>query len=418
VRVDLGGPVISSNASALYEGPATVTMTVTDAGSGVREVQYLDGSTWVVIGGPWVFADTAVGAYSRTFRAFDNVGNQSDYTMTYSIRSASVPETTMTVSPSPNAAGWVRADASVLLAATDTAGGLPGSGVAATYYTLNGGSRQTYGAAPFAVTAEGATSVEYWSVDAVGNTESPKTGTVRIDKTPPVFSDDRSALYESTATVTMAVSDTGSGLRDVQYFDGSSWVATSGPWVFVDGAGGDYSRAFRAFDIAGNQSDYTLAYSIRLPGSPSTTLTVSPPPNAAGWTNADAMVSLDATISGGGSSDSHVAFTYYTLNGGARQTYPGAPFVVSDEGTTTIHYWSVDASGNAEPARSATIRLDKTAPTLSDDRVTQYLTTVATITVTAVDRGSGIVALDYSIDGGATQTIPASSVTTLTAAIP
>ncbi len=50
------------------------------------------------------------------------------------------------------------------------------SGVAATYYTIDGGARQTY-TAPFTVSAQGSHTIVYWSVDAVANTETPRPAT-------------------------------------------------------------------------------------------------------------------------------------------------------------------------------------------------------------------------------------------------
>ncbi len=59
------------------------------------------------------------------------------------------------------------------------------SGVATTYYTVNGGTPQTYGT-PFTVSAAGSNTVVYWSVDNAGNIEGYNTGYVNIDTTAPI----------------------------------------------------------------------------------------------------------------------------------------------------------------------------------------------------------------------------------------
>jgi hypothetical protein len=93
-----------------------------------------------------------------------------------------------------------------------------------------------------------------------------------------------------------------------------------------------------------------------------------------GWLAADGKVTLtatDADVTATGGLGTVVA-TCYTVDGGAEKAYSG-PFVLSAlfdaensplaEGTHTIHYWSVDAADNIEEVKSATIGLDKTAPT-------------------------------------------------------
>ncbi len=60
-----------------------------------------------------------------------------------------------------------------------------GSGPAATYYTIDGGARQTY-AAPFMISAAGSHLVTYWSADWAGNIEAKHTGYVNIDLGKPV----------------------------------------------------------------------------------------------------------------------------------------------------------------------------------------------------------------------------------------
>ena len=71
--------------------------------------------------------------------------------------------------------GWRNAAQTVTLKATDA-----GSGVAATYYTLDGGARQTY-TGPFDITDAGSHRVAYWSADWARTTEAKHVGYVNID---------------------------------------------------------------------------------------------------------------------------------------------------------------------------------------------------------------------------------------------
>jgi lipoprotein-anchoring transpeptidase ErfK/SrfK len=76
--------------------------------------------------------------------------------------------------------GWRNKAQTVTLKSYDN-----GSGVAATYFVLDGGAPQTY-SGPFSVATAGSHSMTYWSVDAVGNAEAKRTGYVNIDTRRPV----------------------------------------------------------------------------------------------------------------------------------------------------------------------------------------------------------------------------------------
>ncbi|MDU0203975.1 rhamnogalacturonan lyase family protein [Paenibacillus sp. MAH-36] len=74
--------------------------------------------------------------------------------------------------------GWVNNDVSVTFTSSDI-----GSGVAATYYTLDGGVQQT--GTTVNIKEEGIHSLVYWSTDNAGNVEKTHTVSIQIDKTAP-----------------------------------------------------------------------------------------------------------------------------------------------------------------------------------------------------------------------------------------
>jgi hypothetical protein len=86
----------------------------------------------------------------------------------------------------------------------------------------------------------------------------------------------------------------------------------------------------------------------------------------AGWTNEDVGVRLSAADNHGGSG---VAETFYTTDGSepttASATYDGTPIVFTTEGVHTLRYISRDKAGNTEAVQSATIRIDKSFPTVA-----------------------------------------------------
>jgi hypothetical protein len=134
--------------------------------------------------------------------------------------------------------------------------------------------------------------------------------------------------------------------------------------------------------------------------APSTTISTLP----SGWSTSNLSFSLTATDPGG----SGVAHTYYGLNAAATTAYT-TTVTVSTQGTTTIAYRSVDASGNAETTNTATVKIDKTAPATSDDHVASYAAT-ATIDLSPTDAHSGVETTRYRLDSAAVAT--GTSVTT------
>jgi hypothetical protein len=129
-----------------------------------------------------------------------------------------VPETTATVSPSPNLLGWITTAPTVTLVATDTAfGGAQGSGVRWTFYRI-GSVTTTYGA-PFTVSAAGTTTVEFWSIDYAGNREDVRSVQMRTDPTGPQVTDDRLASYSGVldSVLTLSAADPESLVSSLEF---------------------------------------------------------------------------------------------------------------------------------------------------------------------------------------------------------
>lgn len=91
---------------------------------------------------------------------------------------------------------------------------------------------------------------------------------------------------------------------------------------------------------------------------PVTTDTVSGTVGNNGWYRSTATLTLTASDNMSG-----VARTYYTIDGGTRITYTSA-FQLGN-GIHTVTFWSVDKAGNVEGARSTSINVDTTVPTVT-----------------------------------------------------
>ncbi|MDB5084159.1 MAG: hypothetical protein JWN30_1045 [Bacilli bacterium] len=147
---------------------------------------------------------------------------------------------------------WVNTDVTVKLIASDS-----GSGVAATYYTVDGGLQQSGTTVIF--TTEGVHTLTYWSVDNAGNVETANTATVMIDKTPPVTSasvspsmpNGSNGWYTSDVIINVAATDNLSSVARTEYrVNNGTWVTYTGSIPsFGEGV---YQVAYRSTDQAGN----------------------------------------------------------------------------------------------------------------------------------------------------------------------
>ncbi|WP_307564227.1 OmpL47-type beta-barrel domain-containing protein [Paenibacillus sp. V4I7] len=171
--------------------------------------------------------------------------------------------------------GWVNKDITVSLLADDM-----GSGVAATYYAVDGSTPQTGNRVT--ITSEGIHTLVYWSVDHAGNVEEMKSLSIHLDKTGPsiqlmldkttlwpannktvtvtatVYSSDNLSQVDSIVltSITLNVPDDGVGqmIRDAQYGTlDTSFI------LLAKKASGEtdlvYRVTYTAVDKAGNKTD-------------------------------------------------------------------------------------------------------------------------------------------------------------------
>ncbi|MFC3537403.1 OmpL47-type beta-barrel domain-containing protein [Couchioplanes caeruleus subsp. azureus] len=203
----------SRDPSGAYLGTATVTLTATDAGSGVSEVEYgLDGGAFVTYAAP-VVVDVA-GTHMVHFRATDVAGNESAEQMVgFTVvappaQDTTPPQVSAAVSGSRDAAGAYLGRATVTVAATDA-----GSGVATVEYALDAGAWTSYGA-PVVVAVVGAHTVRYRATDAAGNTAPERT----VAFTVVAPGGDACPGSDTRATVVIGAEDT--GIANVDTGDG------------------------------------------------------------------------------------------------------------------------------------------------------------------------------------------------------
>ena len=176
------------------------------------------------------------GCHTANIEAWDNTGIGSVSTYGSVCYDTIAPVTTATLSGT--LVGTIYSTpVAVALTASDS-----GSGVAATYYQVDGGATLTY-AGPFAVSTTGTHTVVFYSKDVAGNVESNKSTsfTIQSPTSTSVFSSSNPSTYGtpvtltatviqsfgSTATGTVTFKNGGSTLGAVALVGGTASISTS-----------------------------------------------------------------------------------------------------------------------------------------------------------------------------------------------
>ena len=250
----------SSCSTAPYSGGVTVSLSATDIGSGVAAIRYTtDGSTPDTSSPLYVSPFSIPTTTTVKYRAWDGAGNV-EATNTQLIEIAATADQTPASSSiacngSSCSSGWYTAGVTVALSATDS-----DSGVAVIRYTTDGSDPTQSSAAyqaPFVVS--GTTTVKYRAWDVAGNVEPTNSQLIQVDPTAPISSiackgsTCSSGWYAPPVAVSLAATDTGSGVAAIRYTtDGSSPDASSPLYASSFNILATATVKYRAWDVAGN----------------------------------------------------------------------------------------------------------------------------------------------------------------------
>jgi hypothetical protein len=382
----------TKDASGNYVSGATVTVSASDAESGVAKVEYsLDGGAYADYSAP--VQVSGVGQHTVAYRATDKAGNTSAVkSVSFTVVAAppqdtTAPETSATVSGTKDASGNYVSSATVTVTASDAE-----SGVAKIEYSLDNGAYKDY-SAPVQVSGVGQHTVAYRATDKAGNTSAVKSVSFTVVAAPPQDTTapetsatvsgtkDASGNYVSSATVTVTASDAESGVAKIEYsLDNGAYKDYSAP-VQVSGVG-QHTVAYRATDKAGNTSaEQSVSFTV-VAAPPQDTTPPQVSASVSGTKDASGNYVGSATITVTASdAESGVAATEYSLDGGPYLPY-SAPVAVNRAGSHTFLYRATDKAGNTSTAKSLTLTIvDSKPPTdcpETDDRSTVYVGTVNT----------------------------------------
>jgi Bacterial Ig domain/Chitobiase/beta-hexosaminidase C-terminal domain len=365
IQVDTAAPAssISCNgstcSSTTYSAAVSVTLSATDAESGVAVIRYtLDGSSPTASSTAYSDPITVSETTTVKYRAWDNAGNvEATNTqlvqVVQSVPDTEAPTSSIACNLSPCSSAWYGGPVSVTLSAADG-----GSGVAAIRYTTDGSDPTTASptyTAPFSVSAT--TTVKYRAWDNAGNVEATNSQLIRIDTTAPVSSITcngstcSTGWYNASVTVALSATDGQSGVAVIRYTtDGSTPTAASSAYIGPFTLSATTTVRYRAWDSAGNV-ETTKAQSIRI-DTTAPTVAITSPTNGATVTG---TVKLTANSSDSGSGIGLVSFY---VDGVLVGTKSSAPYTVSwntkkvSAGQHTLMAIARDVAGNSQTSAS------------------------------------------------------------------
>jgi Big-like domain-containing protein len=373
-------------------GTFSVAATTSDGGAGLQKVRF-PGLTGGLT--PTSAFDDLLSPYSQTYSwapgatyaaadnavtAFDRVGNTAATTFAVTPDSAAPATTDDTASLGSS---WKNTTQTVVLLPSDGSG----SGAAATYATSDGSTPTTASPQGTTVTlsADGVYTVEYFSVDRVGNVEAVRTaGTqIRIDKTAPATASlgTLPATIRNGQTLTGSGTDALSGVDSITYLYCSGGACTpstaigassTGPsyavtWAAMP-ADGTYQVVARVRDVAGNTRDSAKQTVTIDNTAPNTTVTgPANPTNATdaafGFASTEAGSTFECSLDGGAFVSCSAPKTYSGLTAGSHTFEVRATDPVGNVDSTPASFtWTIDltppdttiSSGPASPTAGTT----------------------------------------------------------------
>lgn len=351
--------------SSAYTSSVSITLSATDAASGVAAIRYtLDGSeptaSSAIYSGAFAVGETTTVKY----RAWDNAGNveatksQLVPMETTSHADTTPPISTITCNGSACSSDWYAATVTVALSATDD-----DSGLAAIRYTVDG-SEPTESSAlysgPFALA--GTATIKYRAWDNAANVEAVRSQLVRIDAARPESamtcdgSGCSSGWYRGSVTVTLAATDAHSGVAVIRYTtDGSEPTASSPAYTSPFTVSQTTTVTYRAWDNAGNVEAaraQLVQIDVELP-----TVAITSPTDGA---TVKGVVKVTAAASDAASGIARVSLY---ANGVLIGSKTSAPYTVNwhtnklTKGSYVLTAVAVDVAGNERTSSPVTVRV-------------------------------------------------------------
>jgi hypothetical protein len=396
--IDTTAPtVVADPAGRISNGRLTVTLSCADTGgTGCEAIHFTtDGATPTTASAVYAAPLALEATTTLRFFALDRVGNASAVGSAHYLIDAVGPGTRVNY-----ASGAYNATLEVVLTCDDTGG----SGCEGTWYTTNGAEptrASTPYTGPFPLSAT--TALKFFSADKAGN-EGPRGGAqYTLDfQAPTTTASPQGGRYATAQQVTLSCADAGGSGCTAIYFttDGSEPSATeaqryTGPIPLSASA----ALKFFAVDAAHNREGVkTETY----------TIDITPPTTTASPRGGNYRSARQVTLTCSDGAGEGCQVTYYTTDGStptsaSRSLDPRAnpPVAIPIPANTTLKFYSVDATGNAEAVRTETYVIDASAPTTVATPGGGLYGGARQVTLACTDGpgGSGCKATYYTVDG-------------------
>ena len=351
-----------TGASGWYKSAAAST-TGSDATSGLASTQVsVDGGAWQPS------AALSEGIHSVVGRAIDNAGNVTISSVQTVKVDATAPNTSASVTSGTLVGGWYVSDVVVKANASDLT-----SGMDLLETRLDGGAWAV--GDQLTVTTDGVHALDVSAIDKAGNVASLNM-VIRKDVTPPSLSipsipDGLNGWYVTLPTLSLAASDSTSGLASALFSNGKTTTAIT--------ANGVFNLSAIALDNAGNSTP--AATTIRVDTTPPLMSVTAPTPDGLnGWFLTAPTFSLSASDATSGLSSALFG------NGQATMT-------ITDDGIFNVNATARDNAGNTSPY-VASVKKDSTPPSLSlltnPDGLNGWYVTRPSLSLVASDATSGL----------------------------
>jgi hypothetical protein len=350
----IGMPSVTTGQTYVTSATVLGFSVLDQGGSGIRNTTYRIGG-----GGPWInytatgsFSLAGEGPHAIEWFSEDFAGNVEAVQSAVIVVDDTPPTTTAVVGDPKYVTGGTFVTSSTPISLSSLDGAPWPVGVALVDYRVDNGLWSPY-AAPFALIAEGAHTVEARAADLLGNLEAASTAAIVVDDTAPSLllsmgtpQHAGTQLFVTSATpLTVLASDGGIvpvGLATVDYrIDGGTWTAFVSPFV-LPSADGTHAVEYAAADRLGHTA--SDARNLIVDDTPPET-TIAP---LAGPYAEDTVFALAASDAGAG-----VAFTEYRIDDQEWTEYVGG-FSLS-VGDHVIRFLSVDRLGNPEAERTVSV---------------------------------------------------------------